>query len=158
MGSSTIIFRGDRLFPFQFQYFAVLLLIFTLLLLFLHPYYSPIPLIPALIIFTGYYGVEINAVKKKYRTFNSILFFKKGSWESFDDVEKIFVNSSFSSQKVYTRVTDGPIIRKKFYNAYIKFKAGENVFLTSRKTKNSIFKKLRRLSVQIGMKITDHTD
>jgi len=158
MSESKIIFRSGKLFPFQFQYFAVLLFIFTVLLLFLHPLYSPIPLIPALIVFTGDYGLEINSVKKEYRTFNSILFFKSGSWVSFDAIEKIFVNSSYSSQKVYTRVTEGPVIQQKSYNAYIKFKDGEKVFLTARKAKNSVIKKLSRLSEQLGLEITDHTN
>ena len=158
MGNSKIIFRSGKLFPFQFQYFGILLFILTLLLLFLHPYYSPIPLILALIIFTGYYGLEINSVKKEYRTYNSILFIKTGSWESFDSIEKIFITSSSQTQKVYTRVTDGPTIRKKYYNAYLKFNGGVKEFLIAKKTKNSLIKKLRRLSDQLSLEITDNTD
>ena len=158
MDTSKIIFISGKLFPFQFQYFAGLLFIFTLLLLFLHPYYSPIPLILALIIFTGYYGLEINSVKKEYRTYNSILFIKTGSWESFDSIEKIFITTSSQTQKVYTRVTDGPTIRKKYYNAYLKFNGGDKVFLIAKKTKNSLIKKLRRLSDQLSLEITDNTD
>ncbi len=147
MGISKITFRSGKLFPFQFQYFGIVLSIFTLLLLFLHPYFSPLPLIPALIIFTGSYGLEINSVKKKYRTYNSILFIKTGHGNHSIHIEMIFLTSSSQTQKVYTRVTEGPTIRKKYYNAYLKFGGGYRNFslqkklkFLNQKPKNSVIK------------------
>lgn len=158
MDTSKIIIRSGNLFPFQFQYFAILLSIFSLLLLISYPFFSPLPLILALIIFTGSYGLEIMPDKKEYRTYNSLFFVKKGKWRTYNSVEKIFITTSSETQKVYTRVTEGPTIRKKYFNAFIKFEDGDKVFLISHKSKAAVIKKLHRLSDRIGQEITDHSE
>ena len=156
--NSRINFRSGMIFPFQFQYFGILLIIFSILLITLNPYFSLLPLIPGLIILTGYYGLEIYPGKGEYRNFKSFLFIKTGPWIAYDGIEKIFINSSHETQKVYTRVTEGPTIRKKYYNAYLKFKNGDKVFLISRKNRISLIKKLSKLSDQLGLEITDNTE
>jgi hypothetical protein len=158
METAKITIRGGNLFPFQFQYFAILLLIFSLLLLISYPFFSPFPLILALIIFTGSYGLEIMPVEKQYRTFNSILFIKKGQWKTYTSIEKIYITTSSRSQKVYTRVTEGPTIRKQYYNAYLKFADGKKEFLQSKKTKRSLIKNLQKLNDHFGLEITDHAE
>ncbi len=158
MDKSKVTFRSGSLFPFQFQYFAILLSIFSLLLLIGYPFFSPLALIPALIIFTGSFGLEILPEEKRYRTFNSILFIKKGQWKSYSDIEKIYVTTSSRSQKVYTRVTEGPTIRNEYYNAYMKFADGNKEFLQSNKHKGALIKNLQKLSDRFGLEITDHTE
>jgi len=158
MDISKITFRSGNLFPFQFHYFAILLSIFSLLLLIAYPFFSPLPLIPALIIFTGSYGLEIMPEEKRYRAFNSILFIKRGQWKSYSTIEKIYVTTSSRSQKIYTRVTEGPTIRKKYYNAYMKFADGNKEFLQSKNTKSVLIKNLEKLSDKFGLEITEHTE
>jgi hypothetical protein len=158
MDISKITFRSGNLFPFQFQYIAIVLSIFSLLLLIVYPFFSPLPLIPALIIFTGSYGLEIMPEEKQYRAFNSILSIKRGQWKSYSAIEMIYLTTSSRSQKVYTRVTEGPTIRKKYYNAYVKFADGNKEFLQSKKTKSVLIKNLEKLSDQVGLEITDHTE
>ena len=157
MNNSKIIFRSGNLFPFQFLYFAVLLMIFSLLLLISYPYYSPLPLILALIIFTGSFGLELKTEKKEYRIYNSFLFVKRGQWKNYNSIEKIYITSSISKQKVYTRVTGGPTIRKENFNAYLKFDEGETVLLRSYKNKKSLMNGLKKLSEKLGLEITDHS-
>ncbi len=158
MDTSKVIFRSGGLFPFQFQYFAILLSIFSLLLLIRYPIFSPLPLIPALMIFTGSYGLEIIPEQKRYRAFNSILFIKKGQWKSYSAIEKIYITTSSRSQKIYTRVTDGPTIQNKYYNAYMKFSEGNKEFLQSKKHKKALIKNLQILSDKFGMEIIDQTE
>ena len=158
MDTSRIIFRSGNLFPFQFQYIAALLSIFSLLLLITYPYFSPLPLIPALIIFTGSYGLEIMPEKKEFRNYNSFLFLKKGHWKTYVSIEKIYITTSFKSQKIYTLVTGGPTIRKKYHNGYLKFTDGDKVFLQSKKHKKSLIKNLQKLSDRLDLEITDHSE
>jgi hypothetical protein len=158
MNSSKIIFRSGNLFPFQFLYFAVLLSIFSLLLLISYPYFSPLPLIPALIIFTGSYGLEIMPKNKKYRVYNSFLFVRKGKWKAYTAMERIIITTSSEVQKVYTRVTEGSTIRKKYFNAFIKFKDGDKVFLQSKKLKKSLLKDVHKLNEQLELEITDYSE
>ena len=157
MNTSKIIFRSGNLFPFQFHYFAILLSIFSLLLLIDYPYFSPLPLIPALIIFTGSYGLEFLPGEKKYRTYNSFLFIKRGKWKEYKTIEKIYITSSLRSQKIYTRVTGGPTIQKEYYNAFIKFNEEEKVFLQSKKSKNSLVDEMQKLTENLGLEITDQS-
>lgn len=158
MDDPKINLRSGTLFPYQFQYFAILLSIFSLLLIIYNPIYTPLPLIPALLIFTGFYGLEIIPDKKEYRIFNSFLFIKKGQWKKYTSIEKIYITSSFETQKVYTRVTEGPTIRKKYYNAYIKFEDGNKVFLQSNKSKKPLIKKLQKFSARLEIEITDYNE
>jgi hypothetical protein len=158
MDISKITFRSGKLFPFQFQYFAILLSIISLLLLISYPFFSPLPLILALTIFTGSYGLEFLTEEKRYRTFNSILFIKKGQWKPYSGIEKIYLTTSSRSQKIYTRVTEGPTIRKKYYNAFMKFTDGNKEFLQSKKTKSTLIHNLEKLSEKLELEITDHTE
>jgi hypothetical protein len=158
METTKITFRSGNLFPFQFQYFAILLSVFSLLLLIAYPFLSPLPLILALVIFTGSHGLEIIPEEQRYRTFNSILFIKKGHWKTYTSIEKIYITTSSRSQKVYTRVTEGPTIRKQYYNAYLKFADGKKEFLQSKKTKSALIKNLTKLSEKLGLEITDQIE
>ena len=158
MDNSKINFKSGRLFPYQFHYFAVLLSIFSVLLLITYPFFSPLPLIPALIIFTGSFGLEIMPDKKEYRNYNSILFVRKGRWKNYTYIEKIYITKSFRTQKIYTRVTGGPIIRKEYFNAYMKFEDGDKIFLQSSNHKKLLIRSLQKLSKRIGLKITDHSE
>jgi len=158
MDNTTIRITSGKLFPFQFQFFAILLIIFSALLPIQNPYLVPLPLIPGLIIITGYYGVEICPKKKEYRVFNSFLLIKTGSWTAFDSIDNIFINSSYQTQKVYLRVTEGPTIRKKLYNAFLKFNDGTKVFLKSHKSRKALIEKLQKFSDHLELEIKDQTD
>jgi len=142
--NSRISIRSGPIFPYQFQYFAILLIIFSFLLITVKPYLSILPLLPGLIILSSFYGLEIHPGKGEYRNFKSFLFIKTGSWIAYEGIENIFINSSHQTQKIYTRITEGPIIRKKYYNAYLKFRNGDKAFLISKKNKISLIKKISR--------------
>ena len=73
-------------------------------------------------------------------------------------MERIIITTSSEVQKVYTRVTEGSAIRKKYFNAFIKFEDGNKVFLKSKKLKKSLLKYVHKLNEQLGLEITDYSE
>ena len=145
MNSDSINLKSEKLFPFQFQLFGVVLLIGGIASVPFYPYISPFLIIVALSIFTGYRGIQFNRATKLYRTYKSFLFLKFGKWKEYDAIEMIYVNSAMVSQKIYTRVTEGITLRNVEYNAYLQFGNGTKEFLTFSKDKNG-----RSIQVIIG--------
>jgi len=148
---------SGKYFPFQFQLLGLIFLIFGVLLIMYSLYISPLFLIISVFILTGYRGIEFDKERKVYRTYNSFLFMKFGQWTTYHDIENLFINSGISSQKVYTKVTEGITIKNMEYNAYLKFDDESKIHLKSSKNKKRLFKRLDKLSHYLGVDIIDYT-
>ncbi len=157
MKSDTVNLKSERLFPFQFQLFGVILLFGEIASIPGLPYLSPFLIVIATCIFTGYRGIQFNRSTMLYRTYNSFIFLKFGKWKAYGEIEMIFVNSSKVSQKIYTRVTEGTTLRRIEYNAYLKMSDGTSEFLTFSKNKNALFAKLSRVAEFFHLEIIDNT-
>jgi len=70
---------------------------------------------------------------------------------------KIYINSGVTSQKICTRVTEGMTVKRKEFNAYLKFGDGTKIFLISKKDKNRLNKRLKKLSDFLRLDIQDNT-
>ena len=116
--TNSIDFKSDRLFPFHFQLLGVVFLLVGVVAIFDSPYLAAFLVPIAAIILTGYRGLEFNRSTKVYREYNPFLFFLKfGKPNKYADIEKIYVNSSNVSQKIYTMVTQGITARNVEYSA-----------------------------------------
>ena len=122
-----------------------------------YPLISPFLLALALLIFTGYRGIQFNRLTKLYRTYNSFFFLKFGKWKEYIAIEMIYINSANVSQKIYTRITEGPTLSYVEYKAYILFNDGKKEFLTSSKNKNKLFEKITPLAQFTNLEIIDNT-
>jgi len=157
MSNTSSIIRSGKLFPFQFQYFGILLIIISVLLLIDYVYLAPVPLLPGIMMVTAWHGVELVPTEGKYRAFNSFILFKTGTWRSYDILEKLYITESFRTQKVYMLVTSGPTIRKKYYNGYLKFEDGTKLLLISRKSKPMVLDRLKKFNRHLKLEISDYT-
>lgn len=119
--------------------------------------WSPILLLVGAFILTGFRGVDFNGREKVYREYNSFLFLKFGKWVKYDQAEKIYINSGSTSQKIYTQVTDGITVKSKEFNAYLKFDNGSKIYLASKKDKNRLIKRLKKLTDFFTLEIQDNT-
>jgi hypothetical protein len=107
---------------------------------------------------TMYSGTEIDPAKKTYREYNSFLLLKTGSSSPYQFVEKIFINSEKTSQKMYTAHTlNSSTFHNVHYNAFIKFDNGEKIFLTTRKEKPKLMAMLTPIAQTLDTVVVDNT-
>lgn len=103
-------------------------------------------------------GTEINPVNKTYREYTSFFLFKTGSFESYDRIERIFINRSKESQQLYTaRTSHSTTFEYDYYNAYLKFSNGEKIHLQKTKDKEKLMAVLKPLSEAVRVEVTDNT-
>ena len=157
MKLELINFKSEQLFPFHFQLLGIAFLFIGMVLILYSPYFAPLFLVIGALILTGYRGIEFDRSKKVYKEYNSFLFMKFGNWIQYDSVEKIFINSSVVSQKIYTRVTEGTTFRNVVYNAYLKVGDEVKLYLMSKKDKNVLYEKLTKLSDFFQIEIVDNS-
>lgn len=157
MSRESIDFKSEKLFPFHFQLFGIVFFFTGVLSLLYKPYLTPIFILLGAFILSGYQGVEFDRVKRVYREYNSFFFMKFGKWGKYDTIEKIFINSSRTSQKIYTRVTEGVTVKNLVYNAYLLLGNGSKIYLIGKKDKKSLHKKLSTLSDFFQLEIHDNT-
>lgn len=93
-----------------------------------------------------------------YREYNSFFFLKFGDWTNFDEVEKIFINSKNVTQKIYTMITTGITTRNVEYNAFMKFGNGTKIYLMGKENKESLLKKLTKISDFLQIEVIDYTE
>ncbi|MFY0687561.1 MAG: hypothetical protein JXQ90_10380 [Cyclobacteriaceae bacterium] len=157
MDDRAIDIKLGRLFPFHFQILGLVFSFIGIVLMVFSPYFSPIPMFLGGLILTGYRGIKFDGTAKVYKDYNSFLFIKFGKWEKYSQVEKVFINSSKVSQKVYTMVTNGTTIENLEYNAYIMFEDGKKLYLMSDRNRDKLYKKLARIADFFQSKINDNT-
>ena len=150
-------FKSEKLFPFQFQLLGAVFLFVGIVFTLGSPYLATLLIAIGAFILTGYRGIQFDRSTKIYRAYNSFLFLKFGKWKEYGEVEKIFINSSKVSQKIYTRINEGTTVRSVEYNAYLKVGDGTKEFLTNNRDKKTLFAKLDGLAEFFHLDIIDNT-
>ena len=103
-------------------------------------------------------GTEINPANKTYREYTSFFVFKTGRFESYDHIERIFINRSKESQQMYTaRTLHSSTFEDTIYNAYLKFSNGEKIHLQKTKNKEKLMAVLKPLSDAVRVEVTDNS-
>ena len=157
MKNKMIKIKSEKLFPFHFQLLGLVSFFIGCILILLHPFIAPLPIVIGLIFFTSYSGVEFNLRDQSYREYNWFLFFKSGKFLPYNKVEKIFINASEVSQYIYTMVTTGKSYYNIEYDAYLKFSNGQKIFLASNRNKNKLLKRLKKLTDHLESDIVDNS-
>lgn len=157
MNSDFLDFKSDKLFPWQFQLIGIVFFIGGLGAFALAPYVTPILVILGLLIFTAHRGIEFDAIKNTYRVYNSFLFVKTGKTLDYEKAEKIYINLSKVSQKIYSRANLGTTFNNLEYDAYLMFNNSEKIFLLSGKNKKQVLKRLEGISSFFQLDISDNT-
>ena len=150
--------KSERLFPIQFRFFGFLLVLGGIISFPISMILGPVLLVAGGAILTGYRGIQFNGVNGQYRTYNSFLYLKFGTWQPLPQVEMIYVNASKTSQKIYTRVTEGSTIRGVEYNAYMLFENDAKEFLVTGRNKEKLFKKVEPAGIFFDLEIVDNTE
>jgi hypothetical protein len=155
---STVDIKSGSVFPFPFLVLGAIFFMAGAAVFINHPVISIVLMVAGVLILTAYEGTEIDTSSKTYREYNSFLFIKKGQSKAYNGIEKIFVNSSKVSQRVYTSHTSTSATFSGIeYNAYLKFAKGEKVFLFSGKNKSKLLKRLNDISRSLNTSVIDNT-
>jgi len=113
----------------------------------------------ALLVITAGEGTNINVANKTYQEYTSFFFFLKvGPAIQYDFLDKIFINTSKISQRVYTAHTSiSTVHSKRVYNAFLKLGEGEKIKLLSKTDKEALKRKLEPVAHALGIMIEDNT-
>jgi len=159
MNDKVVDIKSGKLFPTQFQFFGILLFIVTIALVVTYPLWSIVTLLLSLLIFTSTSGIEFNPVKKTYRPYHSFFFIKTGKSLHYAGIEKIYINSSHVSQRIYTAHTaQSATFKNEEFDAYVKFTNGKKEYLLTDKKKDRLLHKLKALSAAVQLKVEDNTE
>lgn len=155
---STVDIKSGSVFPFPFLVLGAVFLMAGAAVFVNHPVISVVLIIAGALILTSYEGTEIDLLSRTYREYNSFLFIKKGESKKYEGIEKIFVNSSKVSQRIYTAYSSSSAtVTGTEYNAYLKFNHGEKVFLFSGKNKSKLLRRLNDISRSLNTSVVDNT-
>ncbi|MBN8576162.1 MAG: hypothetical protein J0L66_04435 [Cytophagales bacterium] len=155
---SKIGVKFGPLLPWTFRLLAACVIIFGLKVWQTSPWIAIIMGAIGLFAIVASEGTEINLVQKTYREYTSFGLFKTGKFHPYDSVEKIFINSSRESQKMYTAHTlHSSTFKSIYYNAYLKFANGEKIHLKKETDKEVLIQKLKPLSKAVEIEIVDNS-
>jgi hypothetical protein len=149
---------SGKLFPLQFQFFAVLIAFGSVASIGFSWALSIVLAVLSVTILTARSGFIIDKNEKRYREYSSFLFLKTGTWENYANVDVLFINLSKVTQKLNSAHTSTGITTEGVeYNGYLKFGNGEKVHIDSSKKKKVIIEKLNRLAAYLNVDIMDYT-
>ncbi|MCU0357222.1 MAG: hypothetical protein MUE95_06560 [Cyclobacteriaceae bacterium] len=150
--------KAGMLFPKPFRLMGIIMAAGGFVLLPDYPWITLILLLAGILIVVSYEGTEINLQKKSYREYTALLLFRTGTFESFEEIEKIFINKRKETRQLYTaHTTHSSIYREEVYCGYLKFSNGTKILLHESTDKAALIKKLQPLCDAATVSITDNT-
>ena len=150
--------RFGSLFPWPFQLIAALVLLVALFLLVEKTIVSVGLILICGLVLSAYEGTEIDKGDKNYRDYKSFLFLKSGSKVPFTGMEKIFVSTSKTSQRLHTAHTNKHSIYENIeYNGFLKFSDGTKIQLLRKRKKEDLINALRNIATFLDVPLEDNT-
>ncbi len=159
MNQKTIRIKAESL-PWHSKLFGVMFLFGAVIVLTNDAYWwlSIGFTLMGMVLLSWHSGTEIDPVSRTFREYNSCLFIRIGVKEKYNEVEKVFINASRVSQRMYTAHTShSSSFQSTVYNAYLKFDDGRKIFLASRKDKAKLIEFVSPAVVALSSDLTDNT-
>ncbi len=137
----------DYCLPKQFRWLAVAILVFSLIFITQHltltrAIISLVSTIAGLLMLTARYGLLLDVKERRYKEYARLLFYKKGQWLGYANIEKVFVNKLKVSETMVTRTGARFDTKSQVYQAYLKFDDGTKVELDSDSNKEHLLFRL----------------
>ena len=146
------------LFPWPFLLIAIIILIVALPLAIEKPFVATLLIAVSGFILTASEGTVINKESRTYVEYKSFFFIKSGKRKSYSEVEKIFINTSNTTQRLYTaHTTHSSIFSNCEFNAFLKFDNGVKVKLKSKRNKADLMKVLQPISLFLTTSIENNS-
>lgn len=155
---NTIDIKFGQLFPWQFQLLGGILLFVALTLLLEKTVLGVFLMSIGMLILSASEGTEVNKKDKTYREYKSFFFLKTGEWEKYVDIEKIFVNSFHTTQKMRTAyMNQSSTFKNVEFNGYLKFVDGTKIQLLRTRKKTALVKSLQGIAQFLQAPLEDNT-
>jgi membrane-bound ClpP family serine protease len=159
MDKNKIDIKYGRLFPWQFLFIGGIVLVIGLALLVENTLASIVLISVGGFILSGSEGTEIDKAAKWYREYNAFFFIKSGRNVVYSGIEKIFINTSKSKQKMYTaHTTHGSVYENVDFNGFLKFNDGTKIQLLRKRKKADLLKGLQKIASFLEVQIEDNTE
>ena len=145
---SIVDIKQESYFPFTFKLFGMVLFIFGLAI-----WTQNLPVIAkwlimvgsylsGLLMITTRYGLRFDAEKRTYFPYLWLLGWKSGKEQSYNQIEKIFINEVTKSATVQTRTGGSYNSKSKVFKAFMKLDTGEKIHLDTDKRKERLEKRV----------------
>ncbi|MDH5381445.1 MAG: phage holin family protein [Cyclobacteriaceae bacterium] len=103
-------------------------------------------------------GVEIDIKNKEYKEYESMLWIPKGSWENYNEVEKMFINKVWVSRKMSSARANQKFTQKgNVYKGFVKFDGERKVLVIENKRMNKVIDKLKEINREFNVDIEDYS-
>ena len=146
----TIDVKYGSLFPWTFRLVALLISIFAISLIIDRTVVAIILLILCGFVLTGTEGTVINTLSSTYMEYKSFYFIKWGAKIKYPEMEKLYVTSTKSKQKMYTAHTlHSSTFEKVDYHGFLKFTDDTTIKLLSRRKKQTLLEQLQKISDEL---------
>ena len=151
--------RFGFLFPWTFRFIGGILILAAILSVSEIGWLVILILTPGLFLISAVEGFEIDTQKKIYREYNSFLFLiRTGKYHSYQSIEKLFVNRSQETQRIYSAHTNqSSTFKNDVFNAYLKFSSGEKILLLKGKKKGKLMTQLNGINQSLQTQLIDNT-
>ena len=113
------------------------------------------PILP--IIWTTRYITEINPIKKYVHEYVWLMGGKVGKPESFDSIEKTFINSVNTAQRMTSYGGNVNTARYLEFIGFVKLDNGEKIELMRDTDEDYVFEKMEKISKKLGTQLFDNT-
>ena len=156
-GSKKIDIKYGNLFPWPFRLIAVLIVIAGLSLIIDRTLLSIFLMAVGGFVLSGVEGTEIDQADKSYRDYKSFFFLKSGSKVRYSGIEKCFVNTSKTKQKMHTaHTTKSLTIEDMVFNGFLKFDDGTKIKLLQKRTKEDLMRALEKIAKALNVPVEDN--
>lgn len=158
MNKNKVDIKYASLFPLPFRFLAFLFFLFALALIMERTILAIVLMIVSGFVISGYEGTEIDMAANTYREYKSFFFFKRGTMMKYSGVEKIFVNTTKTTQQFYTaHTTKSSIFDNVEFNGFLKFDNGEKIHLLRKRKKKDLINALEKISALLKVPVEDNT-
>jgi hypothetical protein len=109
-------------------------------------------------VITASSGTQIDKNRKTYREYTSYYFIKRGKRKPYEAAEKLFINSSKTSSRMYAaHSTQSSVFVNQEYDGYLKLNDGTKLYLLSKKNKEKLATELNRIANFLNVPVLDNT-
>jgi hypothetical protein len=158
MNKNKVDIKYASLFPLPFRFLALLFFMFALALILERTILAIVLMVVSGFVISGYEGTEIDMATNTYREYKSFFFFKSGTMMKYSGIEKIFVNTTKTTQQFYTaHTTKSSIFDDIEFNGFLKFDNGEKIHLLRKRKKSDLINALEKISALLKVPVEDNT-
>ena len=146
------------LFQLHFQFMAVVVMFVGFVLIKTYLLVSICLFAVGVFILSGRSGIQIDTTNKLYREYLSFYFMKWGAFNSFEHIQKIFINSTRVTRTMYApRSNHSASFTDRKYNAFLKFDDGTKLLIVSKGNKDRLLRNVKLINAQLKTNIVDQT-